>query len=388
VSKPRRTFGFLTALLLGAVIAFPGAVQAQTPPPSSQSLLEQLSNETQQMYQRVRVGIVRVQLPTPQWLEQINEQAKEQKKFFHKWGTQLSPQVKEQLIREQQNAQAEAYRRLGTVAASQPTTRTSSAPATQPLGELQFPGRLHPPEDPGNLVLVATGILMDNDGHVVVPLYVEREVVGKISLRVLMGDGKLTTAKFVGSDRKTNLTVLQLENRTGQPVALARSRPDDGVLTLVIASDGGARLVVWTNLHPEPGLIVMPDGSVAGFGFNGQFLGAAASKPIVDQIIATGEVHRAVLGVKVREIRKDDVLRQHVPALGNRSAIRVEEVDGDSAAARGGLRVGDLILTVAGQPVGDAPTFAAVIATRDGQTALQVLRGSDQLELTVDLQPK
>lgn len=372
--------------LFGAVVAFAGAVQAQIQPspPASQPILEQLSHETQQLYQQVRGSVVRVQLPTPQWLEQINEQ----EKFLRKWGTQLSPQVKEQLVREQHYARAEEYRRLGAVAASQPTTRASSAPVTQPAGEPLFPGTPRSPEDAGNLVLVATGLLMDTDGHVVVPLFVERQAVGDTPMRVLMGDGKLTNAKFVGSDRKTNLTVLQLEDHGGRPARLARSRPDDGVLTLVVAADGSARLVVWTNLHPEPGLIVMSDGSVAGFGFNGQFLGASASKPIVDQIIATGQVHRAILGVKVREVRKDDALRQHMPALGNRSAIRVEEVDKNSAAARGGLRVGDLILAVAGQPVGDAPTFAAVIATRDGQTALQVLRGSSQLELTVDLQPR
>jgi PDZ domain len=362
-------------------------VLGANPPPSTEpvSLLQQLSDDTQRVYSKVRIGIVRVRLPTPQWLEEINEQ----EKLLRKWGTQLSPEVRDQLLREQQNARTEEYRRVGVVPATQPmTTQATAAPAAPPTtqpGEVQFPK--HTDEIPDR-VLVAIGLLLDADGHVVVPLFVEKEAVGNTSLRVLMGDGRLTNAKFIGSDRKTNLTVFQLDDHSGTPVKLARTRPDDGQLTVVVAPEGGARLVVWTNLHPEPGLIVDPDGSIAGFGINGQFLGAASCKPIVDQIIATGEVHRAVLGVKVREIRKDDVLRQQTPALGVRPAIRVEEIDANSAAANGGLQVGDLILAVAGEPVGDGPTFAAVIATRSGKTKLQVLRGSESLNLTVELLPK
>ena len=59
-----------------------------------------------------------------------------------------------------------------------------------------------------------------------------------------------------------------------------------------------------------------------------------------------------------------------------------------SAAARGGVKVNDLVLAVAGQPVGDAPTFAAVIATGSGDTTLKILRGTQMLQLTVNLQPK
>ena len=43
------------------------------------------------------------------------------------------------------------------------------------------------------------------------------------------------------------------------------------------------KMVVWTNQHPEPGFAILTDGSVAGFGFDGHFLSAAAAKPIVDQ---------------------------------------------------------------------------------------------------------
>jgi S1-C subfamily serine protease len=59
-----------------------------------------------------------------------------------------------------------------------------------------------------------------------------------------------------------------------------------------------------------------------------------------------------------------------------------------SAAARGGVQVDDLILSVDDQLVGDAPTFGAVIATRTGDTILKVLRGSQTIQLTVHLEPR
>jgi S1-C subfamily serine protease len=157
---------------------------------------------------------------------------------------------------------------------------------------------------------------------------------------------------------------------------------------MIISSDGSARLALWTSQHPETGLVVTPDGSIAGFGLSTGMLTAATCKPIVDQIISTGQVHRAVLGVLVREIRKEDVLRQSLPALGARSAIRVEYVDPNSAAQRGGLHVGDLILAIEKEPVGETQTFAALIATRSGKTTLHVLRDSKEMDVTVDLQPQ
>ncbi len=403
----RLSFGWRQLLGGGAcVLAVLFAVSrlsAEPPAPVSAgettSLLQQLSDETQRVYGKARLSMVRVQLPTPQWLEQINRQ----KEFLDKWGNRLDPAVREQIIEQQERAVLQLRQHQGGVPSSQPagvaleirstprfdlTTRPSMPPTSQPaLGKLQVTDGHR--SDPGNLVLIVTGLLVDTDGHAVFPTFVDKKVFGdNLAMLALTGDGQPTRAKFVGSDRQTNLTVLQLEKHTGQAVALGHSRPDDGVLTLVIAGDGGARLVVWSNLHPEPGLAVLPDGSVAGFGFDGHFLGASTAKPIVDQLIATGEVRRAVLGVTMSEVAKEDLIRQSRPELGSQPAIRILAVDPDTAASRGGVQTDDLILAVGGEPVGDPPTFGAVIATRSGPTVLHVLRGSHLIDLTVDLRPK
>ena len=355
----RRAGSLIVPLLTLGVASTALAQTASTPP---DTILQQLSVDTQHLYLSVRTGIVRVQLPTPRWLDQLNTR----RDLMQKWGPQLSPEVREQLMRQERLVHEQAERRLSATPSTQPAAEPSSVPRNP-------------------LVLLATGMLIDGSGHAVVPVFVDRAVVGDMPLRVLLGDGHVTSAKFLGSDRKTNISVLQLSQFPPQPVRLAPTRPDDGTLTLMIMPDGSSRLVVWNNLHVENGLIVMPDGAIAGFGFDGQFLGAAACKPLVDQIVATGEVHRAVLGVRVQEVTRDAGVRQQLPELGNRPAIAVLQVDPGSAADHGGLREGDLILTIDAEPVGDGPTFAAVIAARRGTTPLSVLRHGQVIELSVEL---
>src|SRR5262245_13477218 len=88
----------LTALLA------PTVATAQQP-----SLLQQLSDDTQRVYGQVRMGMVQIALPTPPWLEQLNEQ----EKLLRKWGNQLTPEAMDALRHEQQRLMAEQVRRVG-----------------------------------------------------------------------------------------------------------------------------------------------------------------------------------------------------------------------------------------------------------------------------------
>jgi len=365
------TVGFASLLL-------PKGLLAQEPT-SQPTLLEQLSDDTQRLYVQARHSMVRVQLPTPQWLEQFNNR----QEFLRKWGPIMDPVVRQKITEEQDRDLSELQHLPTTL----PATRSSlAASTTQPGGELHVTEGERPAQP--SLALYAVGMLVDDQGHAVFPVFVDRKYFGDAALPAITGEGQITTARFVGSDAKTNLTVLQLETHTGTPAPLGHRRPEDGAMTLSIARDGGARLVVWNNQHPEPGFAVLADGSVAGFGFDNHFLGASVAKPIVDQLISTGQVHRAVLGVLTMEVGRDDPLRRQRAELGASPAIRIIAVQDGSAAARGGIRKDDLVLSIGDQPVGDAPTFAAIIATRSGETTLIVLRGRQIIPLTVNLQPK
>ena len=362
----------LASALGVAVILVSRKLEADPPATTQPTILQQLSDETQRLYVQSRHSMVLVRLPSPQWLEQFNDR----QAFLRKWGSVMDPanrEALEKIMEEQDNLPRG------------PTTASATAPALsatpQPLNRIGQPA-------PPNIALYAVGLRVDDQGYAVFPVFVDRKYIGDSILPAVTGDGEVTTARFVGSDAMTNLTVLQLTSRRGTPAPLGHRRPEDGALTLAITSNGEAKLVVWTHQHPEPGFSVLADGSVAGFGFGGHFLGASTAKPIVDQLIATGEVHRALLGVVTQEVGNDDPIRRLQPELGSSPAIRIIAVQDGSPAARGGIAGGDLILTIGDEAVGDPPTFAAVIATRRGETSLRVLRGSKVIELTVNLQAK
>jgi hypothetical protein len=349
------------------------------PTPLSTPLLQQLSGETQNLYQQSRRSMVRVQLPTPEWLATYNAR----QNLLNKWGSQLNAKAREQILEDQEKAMNALHN---------PSTQASSRTSTRPASSQPFSVSIHVtdaiPNSQTPVLLFAIGLVVDHDGHAVFPVCVDRKLLGDTAWPAVTGDGELTTAKFVGCDAKTNLTVMQLEKHTGDPAALGHGKPEDGSLTLVIAPDGSAKLVVWNNQRPEQGFAILTDGAMAGFGFDGYFLGASQAKPVVDQLISTGEVHRAILGVLTQEVGKEDPLRHQRPQLGSSPAIRIIKVQTGSAADQGGIQVDDLILKIGDEVVGDAPTFAAVIASKRGDTILHILRGTQLMDLTVNLQPK
>jgi serine protease Do len=170
-------------------------------------------------------------------------------------------------------------------------------------------------------------------------------------------------------------------------MALGTALPAEGSVVMVMAVDPVAtRLAVWTRWSGAMGLVIETDGTIAGFSNRGQFVAAGARAPVVRQIIEHGRVERPVLGVVIATVAPNDPVRAALKELGQSPAIRVFKVLEDSPAARAGLQTGDFVVTLSGAPVGDAEDFASTIAERRGPTQLGVLRDSQKLSLTVELQ--
>jgi S1-C subfamily serine protease len=387
-----------------------------------------MDRETRSLYTDVQGGVVRLQLPPPKWLSEVA--AKDNP--VDKWGSQLGEQVKAKLERDRQSAQAGQYNFVGTRIT--PTTQPQgSEPGTNGAGAATpgAPWRVTQFAGSNTLVLESTGsdnpatiqintggtvengqvmvggaptlslqgastfvpnnvgLVFDVQGHVLVPLYLEKETIGG-GVRASIGEGPVVTASFIAADKQTNLTVLQLTGKSFKPVRLGEKQPADGSLIMLLApNSGSAKLMVWTGGQRDvAGVAVAVDGSVSGFARYGQFLSAGSCKPVVEQLVQFGRVKRAVLGVSVREVPRSDPAREQWDELGIQPALRVEDVRPGSAAARGDLQKGDLILTVANEQVGDPSSFAAAIANRTGKTALRVLRAGNALDLSVDLLPE
>lgn len=379
-------------------------------------LLEQLNQQTQSLYREVQGGIVRVQLPVPLWRQRAADQANPLKK----WDDAIDPQVKQAL--DQKQRQAMQGRNAGSVEAvitGPATTRPATQPSTSAWKVTKKPGSeevvlepragaagneaivVHagePPENPGNIVgplrprAIAQGnfspnnigLLLDDAGHVMVPLYIEKEAFGGRPVRLMVADAE-TTATYVGSDEKTQVTILKMTKPVGRPVRMGASRPPEGALVMMLnPNSGSGRLALWTGGERDYGVVVSMDGSVAGIVRLGQFLGGHACKPVIDQLIKTGSISRATLGATLTEIRSDHPLRQQLLELADRPALVIDGIKPDSLAAKSGLKDGDLLLELDNTPVGDLTTWAALTA-RPTEQPLLILRAGKQLRLNLDL---
>ena len=356
------------------------ATDATQPQPT---LLEQLNRETERLYHDVGRGLLRVQLPAQ---AASNEDASERSPLAKY--KQLDPKVREEL----------EQRRRSSVAA-----RTNAAPPTTGIAtDVRLdagaalivvappaPARKADAAEPA-FAPNSVGLLLDAHGHVLVPQHVDPDAAADHPIRVSGADGAVTLARLVGSDRQTNLAVLKLPAPAGTPVRLADGPPREGSLVLLVSpADAAGRLSLWTGGGGRDVAVVFPvDGQCAGIARSGQFLGGRACRLIAEQIVRHGSVRRATLGIIISEIRRDDPLRQRQPALADRGAVRVDQVMPASPAEKAGVRAGDLLLAMAGEPVHDIPTLAAAIAARTGPTELRLLRGDEMFTISVDLQQK
>ncbi len=234
------------------------------------------------------------------------------------------------------------------------------------------------------------GLVLDQDGNVLLPLFVDKKLVGDKSLRVTYGQNKVTKGKLLGSDRQTNVSVLKLEQPVGQPVKMSHENPELGALVLMISPvRRQVRVGLWTGGHDEHAMVMNSAGALAGFNRYGHLFEPVAFESVVEQIIETGQVKRGVLGVLIRELGPEDPGRTEYPqTLGNRTAARVETIAPGSAADKGGVQRGDLILSLGGDAVNDLAHFAAAISKRSGPTELKILREGKEMALSVNLQPR
>jgi S1-C subfamily serine protease len=132
-------------------------------------------------------------------------------------------------------------------------------------------------------------------------------------------------------------------------------------------------------------LVIQTDGTISGFSNRGQFIAAGSRASVVRQLIQFGRVERPILGVVISTVPPNDPIRAILKSLGQEPAIHVDHVIDGSPAARAGLQDGDLVLTLAGAPVGTALDFATSVSERRGPTELGILRQDQEIQITVDV---
>jgi S1-C subfamily serine protease len=128
-------------------------------------------------------------------------------------------------------------------------------------------------------------------------------------------------------------------------------------------------------------------GNAQGIGFA---IPINQARAIAEQLIATGRVEHAYLGIQMRTLTP--ALRDEINAAPQ-AGVRVQadrgvliwEIARSSPAAQSGLQAGDVILSMNGQAIENAEAVQRIVeATKVGEAiAMTINRGGQSVELSV-----
>lgn len=240
-------------------------------------------------------------------------------------------------------------------------------------------------------------------------------------IQVLMPGGGTIGATLAGQDFGSDLAVLKIEHTDAPPVergepdtlragnlvlALARLRSDQLSLDYGLVAAVGAAWRTWRGaeidrlvtldggLRPgfSGGPIVDAGGRVVGMGTSALARSAGVVIPVptiatvVEELLSHGQINRGYLGLGMQPAQLPDALAAEL-SLGSPHGLLVASVAAGGPAEQAGIQVGDVLLTLAGQPCTDtAHVLAALARTRAGTAlALDFLRGGQRRSLQITL---
>jgi serine protease Do len=262
----------------------------------------------------------------------------------------------------------------------------------------------------------ASGFIVADDGYILTNAHV---VAGADTVTVRLNDRREFEAKVIGADARTDVALIKIdakdlptvkigdpdEMKTGQWV-LAIGSPfglensvTAGIVSATSRSVGGESYVpfIQTDVAVNPGNSGGPlfnlDGEVIGinsmiFSRTGGYMGLSFAIPIDvamnvrEQLVKTGRVVRSRIGVMVQDL--DAQLAQSFGLDRPRGAL-VSSVEDDGPAAKAGVKPGDVIVGVNGEPIDRFSELSGIIAgLKPGSEAeLRVWRDRKEHEIEV-----
>ncbi|MFN2570337.1 MAG: Do family serine endopeptidase [Gemmatimonadales bacterium] len=256
-----------------------------------------------------------------------------------------------------------------------------------------------------------SGFIVSQDGYILTNNHV---VQGADRVTVRLLDNREFTATTVGTDPSTDVAVIKIQ-ATGLPTVrlgdadstkignfvLAIGNPLGEAFTFTVTAgivSAKGRLLaglnqsryaiqdfIQTDAAINPGnsggplvnvrgeviginaAIASETGYYAGYGFA---IPINLARTVMTQLIATGHVERAVMGVSIRDANQEDA--QAVGLSSIRGVTVRDYTSEDSPARRAGIQQGDVIISVDGQPVQSVPQLQQRVGFKKAGDVVQV----------------
>jgi serine protease Do len=271
-----------------------------------------------------------------------------------------------------------------------------------------------------------SGFLVSADGYILTNNHV---VEGAEQVTVRLLDRREFKAKVVGTDPNTDVAVLKIDAKNLPPMALGNSddarvgewvlaigNPLGEGLTFTVTSgivsakgralnglpragQGSIQDFLQTDAAINPGnsggplvsvrgeviginsAIASETGFYSGYGFA---IPINLARTVMNQLIESGKVHRAALGVSIAEVSLADAEYVGLPAI--RGVVVKDIPNDDSPAKAAGIEAGDIIVAVDGKPVEYVGQLQQVIGFRKpGETVKVEVARKGGVRKTVDV---
>ena len=262
-----------------------------------------------------------------------------------------------------------------------------------------------------------SGVIVSPQGYLLTNHHV---IAGASEVEVRLADGREAVARVVGTDPETDIAVLKVELAGLPAITLGDSRAlqvGDAVLAIghpfnvgqtvtsgIVSALGRTQLGLSTyenfiqtdaaiNPGNSGGALVDARGALVGinsaiYSRTGGNLGIGFAVPIdlarevMDSLVRDGRVVRGWIGIEPRELTPELVDSMQ---LATREGVLIAGVLQGGPAGAAGLRPGDVVVAVGGQPVdGTVSLLRAVAALRPGsRVVLAVQRGKQRAEVPV-----
>jgi len=268
---------------------------------------------------------------------------------------------------------------------------------------------------------IGSGVIVTRDGYILTNNHV---VEGATEVKVSTSDRREYPAKVIGTDPRTDVAVIKIDANSLPVLPISDStRVQVGDVALAIGDPFGIGQTVTMGIISATGRAGLTAGNYEDFiqtdaainpgnsggalvNTNGELIGINTAiisrtggnqgigfaipinmaRDVMDQLVKTGKVTRGYIGVIPQDITPDLARAFNLPSPSGAAITRVEP---GTPAAKAGLKEGDVVTAVNGEPIADANALRLRVSrTQPGTTLRMTVQRAEggQREIPVTLE--